>query len=82
MQQDSLRISGALKALASDLADDIAAHFPFPHQPFFELAPARMHLLGMLITGSDREAIDFDRLPVAQVAGGWDIDRRPVPHRA
>jgi hypothetical protein len=58
----SVRTSGALKALAPDLADDIAAHFPFPHHPFFELAPARMHLLGMLITGSDRLAIDFDRL--------------------
>jgi len=62
MQQPFPRISGALKALAPDLADDIAAHFPFPHQPFFELAPARMHLLGMLITGSDPDVIEFDRL--------------------
>lgn len=62
MQQNPLRISGALKALAPDLAEDVAAYFPFPHQPFFELAPARMHLLGMLITGSDQEAIDYDLL--------------------
>lgn len=62
MQHHSSRISGALKALAPDLADDIAAHFPFPHQPFFELAPTRMHLLGMLITGSDPDVIEFDRL--------------------
>jgi hypothetical protein len=51
-----------LKALAPHLADDIAALFPFPHHQFFELAPTRMHLLGMLIAGSNPDTIDLDRL--------------------
>lgn len=75
----SNRISGALQALASSCADDLAELFPFPHHGFFELAPARMHLLGLALVSSRLDHIDLDRLEAMKWAEAAALLAEPAP---
>lgn len=76
--QSSVRSSDALKALAPQLAPDIARVFPFPHPEFFELSAARMHLLGLSLVGLDASSVDSNRL----FARKWAETAQPMFHPA
>lgn len=75
----SNRISGALIALAASCADDVAELFPFPHHGFFELSPARMHLLGLVLVSSRLDQIDLARLTAVKWADAAALLADPAP---
>jgi len=75
----SNRVSGALRALALACAEDVAELFPFPHHGFFELSPARMHLLGLTLVSSRLDHIDLDRLIAVKWADAAALLGEPVP---
>lgn len=75
----SNRISGALQALASTCADDVAEIFPFPHHCFFDLSPARMHLLGLALVSSRLDHIDLDRLAAVKWNDAAALLAEPAP---
>lgn len=77
--KQSNRISGALQALASACADDVAELFPFPHHGFFDLSPARMHLLGLTLVSSRLDHIDIDRLTAVKFADAAVLLAEPTP---
>lgn len=74
-----LRISGALQALAGECADDLAQLFPFPHQMFFRLSPARMHLLGLALAGTPLDLIRVERLTARKWADAARMVADPPP---
>jgi len=73
------RISGALQALASSCADDVVELFPFPHHGFFDLSPARMHLLGLTLVSRRIDQIDLDRLWAVKWNDAAALLAEPVP---
>jgi hypothetical protein len=59
MHHPAVRVSHALQALAPFHAPEIARLLPFPHQQFFALSTARVHLLGLSLIGVDILDIDI-----------------------